>query len=150
MEIGIIKGILCVPALVAMAITDARPYKILPGYWLYLLAVGVGIRLWKDSLWPEGVAAGMSLFLPLALAFYITRGGMLGGGDVKLMGAAGILLGTVQGLVALLIAAVFALMVNLPKQMGKKRHGEAFAFGPYLAVGIGVCLVVGEQVEKIL
>lgn len=85
----------------------------------------------------------VAVSLPLLL---ITLGipGAFGGGDIKLMAAAGLFLGWKQTVVAFLIAVLlgggYGIWLLIMKKKERKDH---FAFGPFLCVGIAVALFVG-------
>lgn len=145
-----VKLLLCFPVLVAVAITDYRTHRIWYGFSLYILGIGLGAGILEKKALAEVLAGGMVLFMLLFLLFRLSNGKLLGGGDVKLMAAAGVLLGVTQGLLALLFACIAALLVKLPAYLGKGRKREkCFAFGPYLVLGIFLCLLWGEQLEKL-
>jgi leader peptidase (prepilin peptidase)/N-methyltransferase len=63
--------------------------------------------------------------------------GSFGGGDAKLMAAAGFLLGWPGALISFVIAAFTCGVYSvLSLVLGKKSRSDAFAFGPHLCVGI--------------
>ena len=72
-----------------------------------------------------------------------------GGGDVKLMFAAGALLGWVNiilaGFIGIVIAGVYASYLLINRKNGRKDH---IAFGPYLCMGIYVAMMFGDQIIK--
>jgi leader peptidase (prepilin peptidase)/N-methyltransferase len=103
--------------------------SLLCGPEVALLSRGIGI-----------VAVSLPLFI---IAFALP--GAFGGGDIKLMAAAGFLLGWQQVLVAffigLLIGGGYGIFALLSKRKGPKDH---FAFGPALCVGIATVLFLGR------
>ncbi len=84
--------------------------------------------------------AAFAVFLVLAVA---VRGGM-GMGDVKLAGLIGLLLGraTPGGLIAGVVAG--GLAASLLLLSGRAGRRSTFAYGPYLALGCAVWIVVGH------
>lgn len=70
-----------------------------------------------------------------------------GGGDIKLMAAAGFLLGWQSTLLAFFIGLVaggaYGIRLLARKEKGRKDH---FAFGPFLAAGIAISLFFGAQI----
>jgi leader peptidase (prepilin peptidase)/N-methyltransferase len=96
-----------------------------------------------SSALPESLVAGavaFGVFVVLAIA---SRGG-LGMGDVKLAGLLGLLLGraAIGALLAGCIAGgVAAALLVVSGRAGRK---STFAYGPYLAVGGAVWIVVGS------
>jgi leader peptidase (prepilin peptidase)/N-methyltransferase len=91
----------------------------------------------------ESLVAGVlafAVFFVLAVAF---RSG-LGMGDVKFAGLLGLLLGrTVLGalLTGCVAGGIAALLLVLTKRAGRK---STFAYGPYLALGGGLWILVGS------
>lgn len=81
--------------------------------------------------------------LPLLLIVLIVPDGF-GGGDIKLMSAAGILLGWKGNVVAFFIGLVlggaYGIYLLAVRKKGKKEH---FAFGPFLSIGIAISLYAG-------
>jgi leader peptidase (prepilin peptidase)/N-methyltransferase len=77
--------------------------------------------------------------------------GAFGGGDIKLMGACGILLGwkleLVATVIAIVIAGVYAIGLLCQR---KKKMQEHFAFGPFLCMGIVIAILWGEQLIRLL
>lgn len=85
----------------------------------------------------------VSVFL-LVLSLIVP--GAFGGGDMKLMAAAGFLLGWQNTLLAffigILLGGAYAALLVLRKKAGPKAH---MAFGPYLCAGIFTALIFGEE-----
>jgi leader peptidase (prepilin peptidase)/N-methyltransferase len=79
------------------------------------------------------------------LIYVLSRGRAIGGGDVKLMAVAGLLLGWQLILLALMVAAVTGSVVHL-LLMRLKGKDRVLAFGPYLAFGILVAMLGGEVI----
>ena len=73
------------------------------------------------------------------LAAALIKEGSIGGGDIKLMGACGFMLGVRRGYAALLLG-LFLAVVFQTAYIGKK--GKGFALVPYLAVGCLLSLLV--------
>lgn len=68
-----------------------------------------------------------------------------GGGDIKLMAAAGLLLGWKNCLfaafVGILLGGLWAIFLLLIRKKGRKEH---MAFGPFLCIGIGGAFLFGD------
>jgi leader peptidase (prepilin peptidase)/N-methyltransferase len=68
----------------------------------------------------------------------------MGGGDIKLMAAAGFLLGWKLNIVAFMMGCVLGSVIHLSiMKIGKGEH--RLAFGPYLSMGIYIAMICGEQ-----
>lgn len=146
---GLLSVLYClsVSILLVASVVDFRTYEIPPGCPFFIGALG-GIRVLLDLshwyLYGIGMLTVSGLFL---LVYLITRGKGIGGGDIKLMAAAGLLLGWKQILLALAIGSVAGsvIHISLMKLKGKSRM---LAFGPYLAVGIFFAMLYGEEVIR--
>ncbi len=83
--------------------------------------------------------------LPLLLLGIVYEDG-LGGGDIKLMAAAGIFTGWKLILLGLFLGNLMALVyVGWLYLQGKAGRGTAIAFGPFLSSGIICVLLFGER-----
>jgi len=81
----------------------------------------------------------------LFLTAVLSKGGM-GGGDIKLLAAAGFILGPVQTALALFVGVAVGSLVGVTmiwKKMKKRR--DYIAFGPFLALGIVVTSLWGSH-----
>jgi prepilin signal peptidase PulO-like enzyme (type II secretory pathway) len=109
---------------------------ILPGIVLFFLALFFGWRSWDSMLLGAAFGAGFFLFL-----YFISKGGWIGGGDVRLGFFMGIILGWPCVLVAFFIAyvlgAIFSLLLIGLK---KKTMKSETAFGTYLVFGTFVAM----------
>jgi len=103
--------------------------------WLFpgpdLLSRGIGIL-------------SVSLLL-LIISLFID--GAFGGGDIKLMAAAGLLLGWQGNIVAffigILLGGFYGIYLLAKRKKGRKEH---FAFGPCLCVGIFAALLCADRI----
>ena len=89
------------------------------------------------------VVGFLAVSLPMFVIAYFTDG--FGGGDIKLMAAAGLYLGTVGVVLAFLVGAflgaAYGLSLILRKKVSKRL---AIAFGPCLSAGITFNLLFGS------
>ncbi|MEW6522840.1 MAG: A24 family peptidase [Bacillota bacterium] len=90
-----------------------------------------------------GGAVGLLTFTVIAL---VGRGAM-GGGDVKFMGAIGLYLGLPLTLLAMMTAFVLAALIAAGLLVTGTRKGrDLIPFGPFLAAGALVAMLVGNPV----
>lgn len=86
--------------------------------------------------------------VPMRLIAYVVPGGF-GGGDMKLMCAAGMMLGVsnmvVGFFVGVVIGGVYSIIMLIRRKKGKK---DQFAFGPCLSLGLMVSAVYGNQLMQ--
>ena len=104
------------------------------------------------SIWTVGgvsildrIIGMFCISLPLLLIVLIIPEGF-GGGDIKLMFAAGFFLGwkmTVMGFfIGLVAGGIYGVILMARRKKGKKDH---FAFGPFLCAGMAISIFVGTQ-----
>lgn len=85
------------------------------------------------------LGAGVGFFGTLAVAllgYFLFRKEAMGGGDVKLMGGIGALLGWQGVITTIIFASVFGLIYSVFLMIFKgKGRGDAIPFGPFLSMG---------------
>lgn len=116
-------------------------------FFVLLALVRVGIRFLDTGSFSEvlpHVIGFFSISLFLLILFYATQGRGIGGGDVKLMAGAGLLLGWKLVLLAFFLGCLSATVIYFIRRMFKKVD-RVLAFGPYLALGIAISLLYGNE-----
>lgn len=78
--------------------------------------------------------------LPFLVAALIKEGS-IGGGDIKLMGACGFVLGVTRGYLALILGLSLAVMCQ---SVLAKKKDKGFAMVPYLTVGCLLAMLIGS------
>lgn len=142
----VVTGLFCICAsiLLVIALTDIRTFEIPPACNLMIAALGV-VRLLLDlSNWYHYLLGFFAVSSLLLAAYLLTRGKGIGGGDIKLMAAAGLLLGWQKILLSLFLGSLLGSVIHL-SLMKWKGKGKVLAFGPYLAAGIFLAMAYGEQ-----
>ncbi len=136
---------LCSSVLIVLSMIDLRTYEIPVGCniiigILGLIRIATDIEHWYNYVIGFFVVSGLFLII-----YLITRGRGIGGGDIKLMAAAGLLLGWQHTLLALMIGSVAGSVIHitLMKVQGKDR---VLAFGPYLSLGIFAAMLYGNEI----
>lgn len=131
-------------ALVTLSVIDFRTYEIPLGINIFILALGL-IRIVTDyTNWPQYV---IGLFLVsgfLFVIYWVTHGRGIGGGDVKLMAACGLLLGWQLILTGFVTGCIIGSVVHLLR-MKLSGEGHVLAMGPYLSVGVMLAVLWGEK-----
>lgn len=129
--------------LTVMAVIDWRTFEIPNGLNLAIFLLGV-VQLVADrrnwALYLIGMCSVSLLFL---LLWFITHGNGLGMGDVKLMAAAGLLLGWPRILLAMILGSVSGAIIHTIRM--RRGAGRKLAFGPYLSAGIWVAALFGKR-----
>ncbi|PKM83457.1 MAG: prepilin peptidase [Firmicutes bacterium HGW-Firmicutes-13] len=146
-NINLIKYLFLFSALIVVFFIDVD-HEIIPNQ-LVLVIFTWGL-LWQ-LFWPEiswadalgGAFLGGGLLL---LASLISRGGM-GGGDIKLMFAAGFYLGTILTGLALFLGFISGSVVGIVLILLKvKKRKDYIPFGPFLSFGIFVTVLWGINI----
>ena len=120
-------------------------------FQIILLCLGVAcIFLDKSVSWYShliGGVAGFAVFFLLAFLFekIVKREG-LGGGDVKLSGVSGLILGWEKLLLSLLIASLLAVIVIAIFSKSKDEKNREFPFAPFLTVGFTAAMLFGSRI----
>ena len=132
---GVIRAALFFMLLLLAAVSDIRK-RIIPD-WIPLMIAGI-------SLIPPGTVhlTGLLAALPLFVAG-ITAGG-IGGGDIKLAGACGLVLGFERTIAGLIMALCLLMLFHAAKQCTRKMRkakweagkGQAYPLVPFLFLGM--------------
>lgn len=130
-------------ALLILAFTDWNSYLIPPEINLFLFCLGLVHLVLDWGEWHGYLLGAAGVGIPLWVVFEISKGRSLGGGDVKLMTAVGLLLGFGRAVFTFLIACMAAALIQtLCLSAGQKE--KTIALGPYLAVGALFMALWGE------
>jgi leader peptidase (prepilin peptidase)/N-methyltransferase len=135
---------LFISALIVLSVIDFRTNTIPFGinifiFILGLIRLGMDYRNYVTYLIGFVVVSGF-----LYLIYILTKGNGMGGGDIKLMAAAGLVLGWKLIVLAFLLGCVYASLIH-PIRMKLSKQGRVLAFGPYLAAGMVTGIFIGEQ-----
>lgn len=143
-----------IAVLIAVAFIDWRTMTIPDGLIIALLVVGavqlaVTVFTGIFGSWLDYAigffAGGLPLLLLALLIAYVFKKEAFGGGDIKLMAAAGLVVGwrlVITSYVLGIILGGIAGAVMLAS--GRKKRGDEMPFGPYLSVGIAASVFFGD------
>lgn len=143
---------LVISALIVLSVIDFRTNIIPIGVNIFIMIMGLAAALTEyfwfgrstDIMLHHAIGfVAVSGFL--LLIFYSTKGRGVGGGDIKLMAGAGLLLGWDMILLAFFIGCVLAGIIH-PIRMRLNNLSRVLAFGPYLSVGIVIAMLYGRQI----
>lgn len=135
----------CASTLIVISVIDWRTYEIPVGCNIIIGVLGI-VRVLSDlAHWYDYVIGFFIVSGLFFIIYLISKGRGIGGGDIKLMAAAGLLLGWKNVLLALMIGSIAGSVIHLTlmKVKGKDR---VLAFGPYLALGIFTAMLYGEKI----
>lgn len=132
--------------LLSIALIDAETQTI-PDRLNFALAVcGVAGTALSPAGWRGHIIGAVCVSVPMFL-LCLAIDGAFGGGDIKLMAAAGLFLGWQNTLLAMFFGilggGVYGMYLLAAKKADKKDH---FAFGPFLCAGIVLAMLFGEPV----
>ena len=162
-----------VSALIVIAVIDWRTYEIPFGLNVFIAVLGMistafdlakAHGLWDYSLetnsakgfffsWQpipvsDHLIGAVSVSGFLLLIYFVTRGRGIGGGDIKLMAAAGLLIGWKNCILAFVIGCIVGSIIHLIR-MKVSNEDHVLAFGPYLAFGIFTASLWGDHLVNL-
>ena len=130
--------------LIALSVIDFRTFEIPVGFNIFIACLGI-IRIVTDlSNWLTYLIGAISVSVVLMIIYYVSNGRAIGGGDVKLMAAAGSLLGWKMIILAFCLGCIFGAIIHVARM---KISGEdrVLAMGPYLSAGIMIAALWGDK-----
>ena len=130
-------------ALLVLSVIDFRTYEIPFGINIFILVLGILRIITDPGNWLTYVTGFFAVSVPLELILLISRGRAIGGGDVKLMAAAGLLLGWKNILLALVLGCIFGSVIH-GIRMKVTDADHTLALGPYLALGCMLAALWGN------
>ncbi|MBR4543361.1 MAG: prepilin peptidase [Lachnospiraceae bacterium] len=133
--------------LVGLSYVDIMIFEIPPLYDILIAVLGV-VRLITDfSHWYEYLIGGIlvsGIFLLIAL---LSKGRAMGGGDIKLTAAMGLLLGWKGIFLVMAIGSLMGAVIHgIIMAVSKKEH--VLAFGPYLAAAGVIVMCAGDKLVQ--
>lgn len=138
-----------VSLLVIITITDVH-YQLIPNrILLFFVIILILLRTFiQTEPWYDAFLGGIVGFTLLLLIALVSKGGM-GGGDIKLFGVIGLVLGLSGTLMTLFIAALLGSFVGLLLMaFGKVKKGVPFAFGPFIAAAAIIVYFFQESIVE--
>ena len=142
-----------VSVFICICFIDLEHMLIFDRFQLILLALGILALFFDPSPAPLGGwlshliggAAGFgSLWLIAFAAEKILHRDALGGGDIKLCGVAGLLLGWQKFLFGVLLASLVGSIILLT--LKNREKGREYPFAPFLTFGFTAALLFGEPI----
>lgn len=128
------------PVLITLSLWDID-HKEIPYTCSILIALMGIVSIFTSQVpWYEHLIGAVIIAVPFGVLCFF---GAMGGGDVQLMAAAGLLLGwsvVPAAMVGIILGALFGILV---KAVTKK---NVIVFGPFLSIGIGVGMLWGEDI----
>ncbi|MFZ1249564.1 MAG: prepilin peptidase [Candidatus Saccharimonadales bacterium] len=149
-------GLVYVVFFVALALYDMK-WFLLPNKLVYPLTAVAASEVLVVALWSHTLvalwnpSAGAVLVFGLFWVLYqVSKGRWIGGGDVKLAIALGLIAGTpLRALLVVFFASLVGTVISLPLIVkGKNGMTQQVPFGPYLLAGCMIVLLFGARIVE--
>lgn len=145
-----VMGMMFSALLILIALLDCRYLLIYDRLVAMLLTLGVVSMIWGDMALTDSLAGSVVGGGSLGLLHYLSHGGM-GWGDVKLAAVLGWWLGTGGVFICLYIAFMLGGLYGLGLLVCRRFQKDMVVpFGPFLAVGGILALVLADHGEALL
>ena len=131
-------------ALLTLSLIDWRTYEIPPGINAFLFILGVAAAVLDRVNLLSHMAGMVCVSGFLGILYLISRGRAIGGGDIKLMFACGLILGWKQIILAFLLGCIIGSVIHLIR-IRVQDEGHVLAMGPYLSAGIFLAALWGNE-----
>lgn len=131
-------------ALLALSVIDWRTYEIPFGFNVFIFCLGMARLVLDYSNWATYVIGFFAVSVLLELLLLASRGRAIGGGDVKLMAAAGLLLGWKRIIFAFAAGCILGAVIHVVR-MKVSKADRVLAMGPYLSGGILIAALWGDS-----
>lgn len=130
-------------ALLVLSVIDWRSFEIPLSINVFIFCMGIAQVALDISHWQKYVLGFFSVSSLLLLTYLVSEGRAIGGGDVKLMAAGGLVLGWKYTILAFFLACLLGSVIHLLRmKIGKANH--VLALGPYLSAGFFLSMLAGE------
>lgn len=131
-------------ALLALSVIDFRTFEIPLGFNVFIAVLGL-VRVLTDlTNWREYAVGFFAVSTVLYIIYVLTKGRGIGGGDIKLMAASGLLLGWKCNILAFLLGCIIGSVIHLLR-MRFTNAERVLALGPYLSIGIYISALWGTR-----
>lgn len=130
-------------ALLVLSVIDFRTYEIPIGINIFILALGLIMTVYHYTDWLSHVIGFFAVSIPLFIIILATKGRGIGGGDMKLMAVAGLLLGWKLIILAFILGCIIGAPVHLIR-MKISGADRLLAMGPYLSIGLMIAALWGN------
>ena len=130
-------------ALLVLSVIDWRTYEIPFCLNVFLFVLGVAMAVLDRGNLVEHLIGMVCVSGVLEILYLVSGGGAIGGGDIKLMFACGLILGWERIILAFLLGCVIGSVVHTVR-IKVSRAGRMLAMGPYLSVGVLLAALWGD------
>ena len=144
--LNLMSGVYCLmaSALLVLSLIDWRTYEIPFSINVFLVALGVVATVLEPEQLISHLLGAVCVNGVLGMIYLISGGRAIGGGDIKLMAACGLLLGWQRIVLAFFVGCILGSMIHLIR-IRVSHVGHVLAMGPYLAAGIFLSALWGND-----
>ena len=133
--------------IIVISVIDFRTYEIPLGCNIIILILGI-VQVFIDLPHMSQYVIGFfAVSIVLFLVWLISKGRAIGGGDIKLLAAGGLLLGWQNIVLAFLLGCILGAVIHLIR-MKVSGADRRLAFGPYLSAGIFIAAMCGDNLIR--
>lgn len=140
LDIKLIYALLLFPVLITLSLWDIDRKEIPYTCSIIIAVLGIASFFTAEMPWYEHLIGAAVIAVPFAVLCFL---GAMGGGDVQLMAAAGLLLGwevIPAAMIGIILGAIAGIII---KSLTKR---NLIVFGPFLSVGIAAGLLWGQNI----
>ena len=131
-------------ALLILSFIDWKTYEIPVGCNIFIGFLGIIRAVYDYRNFLLYLIGLVSVSTFLYILYICTKGRAIGGGDIKLMAACGLLLGWKLIILAFLLGCIVGAVVHLIR-MKVSGESHVLAMGPYLSLGVMVAALWGNR-----
>ena len=131
-------------ALLVISVIDWRTFEIPPACDFFLLGLGVILCILDRANFLEHLIGLICVSGILAVLYVASAGRAIGGGDIKMMGAAGLILGWKLILLSFFLGCVLGSVSHVIRMKAAGAE-KKLAMGPYLSAAILICALWGNR-----
>ena len=131
-------------AFLVISTVDWLTYEIPLPCNLFLGGLGIIVCIFDYGNIVEHLIGAVAISGVLYLLFVLSKGAAIGGGDVKLMAAGGLILGWKLGILAFLLGCIIGAVCHVIR-MKVAKADRVLAMGPYLSIGLYCCALWGNN-----
>ena len=131
-------------ALLVISVIDWRTFEIPPACNFFLLGLGVILCILDRVYFLEHLIGLICVSGILTVLYVASAGRAIGGGDIKMMGAAGLILGWKLILLSFFLGCVLGSVIHVIR-MKVAGAEKKLAMGPYLSAAILICALWGNR-----
>lgn len=130
-------------ALIVLSVIDWRTFEIPDRINVFIAVLGVVAVVIDHENWLSHVIGLFAVSLFLLIIYLVTAGAGIGGGDIKLMAATGLLLGWQKIFLGFIIGCIVGSVIHIIR-MKVSKADHVLAMGPYLSAGIFIAMMWGD------